>query len=271
MRKDKGIVAQLDEAEMILRYESKMKFMGAPHSNVEESIRKNLMVIEHILRHKHDTVLDVGCGYGVLIRTLSSLLKEGIFVGGDLVRESIASNDILADGPEFMTIDLDKPLPFKNGSFDIVIAIEVIEHLSNLAGFFSEMGRILKKGGILVITAPYINALFFLIMRALPKSVVISLVGLQGRKSCFIPSIIKDEAFLAEPDAHKVDGFSKGDFIEFGRKNLFEMDQYKTFRFPVPEFLLNSLPRFLCDFIIKAADNFFPLGLECFVVYRKAK
>lgn len=46
-------------------------------------------------------------------------------------------------------------LPFSNGSFDLVIASEVIEHTLDPAGFVAELLRVVKKGGELLITTPY--------------------------------------------------------------------------------------------------------------------
>lgn len=49
--------------------------------------------------------------------------------------------------------------PFASGSTDGVVAIEVIEHLDNMAWSFKEINRILKKGGWFIMTIPNISNL----------------------------------------------------------------------------------------------------------------
>lgn len=46
------------------------------------------------------------------------------------------------------------PLPFKNKSFDCVVAGEIFEHVFHLRKLLKEVKRVLKKGGYLVMTTP---------------------------------------------------------------------------------------------------------------------
>jgi len=46
-------------------------------------------------------------------------------------------------------------LPFRDGSFDVVIASEIIEHVVNPSAFVLELLRAIKPGGSLIITTPY--------------------------------------------------------------------------------------------------------------------
>jgi SAM-dependent methyltransferase len=47
-------------------------------------------------------------------------------------------------------------LPFHDGSFDTVLAFEVLEHLPDSQRFFSEVARVLAPGGCLLLTTPHI-------------------------------------------------------------------------------------------------------------------
>lgn len=56
-------------------------------------------------------------------------------------------------------IDLTKPLPFSEGEFELVIAVEVMEHLENPWLFFREALRVLQEGGRFVFTSPNVMSL----------------------------------------------------------------------------------------------------------------
>jgi SAM-dependent methyltransferase len=56
-------------------------------------------------------------------------------------------------------IDLQKPYPIADQSVDIAICAETIEHLPNQFFFFQETSRILKPGGILILTTPNSSSL----------------------------------------------------------------------------------------------------------------
>ena len=60
---------------------------------------------------------------------------------------------------EFLLCDLDKIFPFKDETFDYVVAVEVIEHLENPWNFLREINRVLKKGGKLCLTTPNIHSI----------------------------------------------------------------------------------------------------------------
>lgn len=47
-------------------------------------------------------------------------------------------------------------LPFKESEFDVILCISVLEHLENPQKAVNEMGRVLKRGGILIVAAPFL-------------------------------------------------------------------------------------------------------------------
>jgi SAM-dependent methyltransferase len=58
-------------------------------------------------------------------------------------------------GLEAHVCDLNRdPIPFSDGSFDLVFAGEVIEHLVDTDGFVSEIHRVCKQGGNVLLTTP---------------------------------------------------------------------------------------------------------------------
>jgi cyclopropane fatty-acyl-phospholipid synthase-like methyltransferase len=98
-------------------------------------------------------VLDAPCGGTA---ALSRALREQAFdaVGADIDAE--AARHL---GSAFEKVNLDAPLPWGDQSFQAVISTEGIEHLENHFSFLREVHRILKPGGMLVLTTPNVTAL----------------------------------------------------------------------------------------------------------------
>ena len=90
------------------------------------------------------TVLDVGCGTGQLVKFLNN--RKFKAVGCDSQNEAIKIAEKINNPGQIIKADINK-LPFKKGSFDLVCAISVIEHLkkSETEEFIKEANRILKK------------------------------------------------------------------------------------------------------------------------------
>src|SRR5207249_290171 len=78
------------------------------------------------------SLLDVGCGEGVLVHRWATRLGEGRFVGIDLEEESIQAGWAERQAPnlEYRVMEA-ADLPFAADEFDLASAIEVLEHLSD--------------------------------------------------------------------------------------------------------------------------------------------
>lgn len=95
-------------------------------------------------------ILDVGCGTGFTIRRLR---ESGYMTVGVEPSEGMRARAI-ADNPGAEIVDGDvEALPFPAASFDGVVSIEVIRYLSDPSKGLAEMARILRPGGVAVITA----------------------------------------------------------------------------------------------------------------------
>ena len=109
-------------------------------------------------------VADLGCGIGVFTNYLSGLGFDA--VGIDISETSIAHAKRLYPDLRFGVSSLENGLPFVDGEFEAVWLSEVLEHLFDVHASLSEIQRILRPGGLLIVTCPY-HALLKNIMIAL--------------------------------------------------------------------------------------------------------
>jgi len=88
------------------------------------------------------SLLDVGCGEGVLVQRWAERLGEGRVVGIDLEEESIQAGWAERPAPnlEYRVLRADV-LPFADGEFDLATAIEVLEHVPDPEQTLAEMAR----------------------------------------------------------------------------------------------------------------------------------
>jgi len=102
-------------------------------------------------------ILDIGAGRGHLVQLLGSHVRSlggvpsEILCACDLFPEYFLYDEIPCESMEFV-----QKLPFAGESFDMVYAVEVIEHLKNPYDFISEMYRVTRPGGTAIVTTPNI-------------------------------------------------------------------------------------------------------------------
>lgn len=107
-------------------------------------------VVSIIAKQERGKVLDLGCGDG---KTGKKLLDAGFDVHAcDMDIQRFAFPESI----RFKAANLNDPLPYENDSFDYVIFMEVIEHIYNPNFVLSEISRIIKPGGQLILSTPNI-------------------------------------------------------------------------------------------------------------------
>jgi SAM-dependent methyltransferase len=101
-------------------------------------------------------VLDIGCGTGL---TLSQLPTGTWRVGLDLSRTALRLARLRVPGVPLIG-GAAGALPFADRSFDAVLALDVLEHLDDDLAAAREMRRVLKPGGVGIVTVPAFQALW---------------------------------------------------------------------------------------------------------------
>lgn len=105
-------------------------------------------------KHGVRSILDAGCGDGWWTAELHKLGFQ--VVGMDISGRALQVASRRYPHLDFKRFPLDRGgWPFSADQFDAVFASEVVEHVYDLGTMFAEMNRVLRRGGLLIITTPY--------------------------------------------------------------------------------------------------------------------
>lgn len=105
----------------------------------------------HPLTYKDVNILDYGCGTGVLQEEFETRFKIRGF-GIDISKNAISYCE--KRGLSRVKLFSGKKIPYKSGIFNLVTAIDVLEHVKDDLGALSEIKRVLKRGGLAIVLVP---------------------------------------------------------------------------------------------------------------------
>ena len=116
------------------------------------------MIRKYLGDYRHLCCLDLGSDNGVI----SYLIRQN---GGqwhsadidkravEMIRDAVIENVYLIE---------DNKLPFDKAFFDLVVIVDLLEHIENDLQFTREISRVLKDGGTLIINVPYLKKRSFI-------------------------------------------------------------------------------------------------------------
>ncbi|GAA0597569.1 class I SAM-dependent methyltransferase [Virgibacillus siamensis] len=114
----------------------------------DDGSRKDIIPFIEENVQKESSILDIGCGdgYGTYRLHESGYDATGMDLSNEMI--STARKRLERDEIQFTRGDISK-MPFEAGSFDAIMAINVLEWTEQPAGALEELFRVLKKGGTL--------------------------------------------------------------------------------------------------------------------------
>ena len=106
-----------------------------------------------LLPERAARVLEVGCGAGATLAWIKSVRPISFAAGVELMAEPAEQARAVCD--DVLVGDVEKlTLPYKPGSFDLILALDVLEHLVDPWSVVQRLHPMLKPGGHMIISIP---------------------------------------------------------------------------------------------------------------------
>lgn len=118
--------------------------------------------VPKLLEPSGGKILDIGSSDGTFTNIVLKHTKADKIIGIDVLPQTVSyakRRFARSKKLSFLVADAHK-LPFKDEEFDVVVCLETLEHVENPQQVLSEIKRVLKKSGYLVVLVPSENLLF---------------------------------------------------------------------------------------------------------------
>ncbi len=127
---------------------------GKTHFIDMASRKQAIQQLQQHLPQSEAVILEIGCSSGFMLQDLEENLPSShIILGADVVYEPLLK--LSEELPEIPLFQFDLTCcPLPDNSIDVIILLNVLEHIENDALALQQIYRILKKGGLLIIEVP---------------------------------------------------------------------------------------------------------------------
>lgn len=132
---------------------SDSKFFGLASRHYRENQKRMLSLLE---KDSNAKVLDIGCADGEFTLEVGKVIGTEKLYGMDIDKKQVRR--ARERGIEVIKHDANTEFPYKDGFFGVVISNQVLEHLHNTDGFFSEVRRVLNPNGYAVISTANLSS-----------------------------------------------------------------------------------------------------------------
>ena len=102
---------------------------------------------QYLPKYASGKLIDLGCGKVPLYEAYKDFIESNFCVDWENTNHKKQFLDVVCD--------LNKPLPFVDGTFDTILLSDVLEHLHEPGDLWREMSRILRSEGKLILNVPF--------------------------------------------------------------------------------------------------------------------
>jgi ubiquinone/menaquinone biosynthesis C-methylase UbiE len=129
-------------------------YAGCPIEHGYSGVAKRLALMRQFADWRGKRVLDVGCGTGAY--TLEIAREAERVWGIDITQRFLCAfqSHLAGAPPVHLARSASEQLPFADASFDVIVCIETLEHVTDEQATLQAMRRVLRPDGVLLLAIP---------------------------------------------------------------------------------------------------------------------
>lgn len=150
-------ISPLQQKDLELFYKTSDKYLEKLNRHDDKYLKNYVNFVSKYIKDRKK-LLDLGCGNGRSTYLISRVRKELLTIGCDISFKFLSNTLSLKKNNQnnnivYLVANVAN-LPFKSEEIDIISLFQLIEHISEVENSLTEMIRVLKKEGIIIIMSP---------------------------------------------------------------------------------------------------------------------